>query len=181
MGGTFHTENKVKKTGWWSDEPLPKNCLNGLRLRNEVIFQSNILCLAINIMRNDEKKVHYINKKKSKQRMCTWQCIYIFTCWEWQTFTHTHTACDTCLKLSADVRPASEIRLIFHHSAVTSTDSTKTHHSTAAILVSLWCCSAALLLRIKRNLHGHLRKLTVPSTSQTFKQLLLFWPTLRTI
>lgn len=36
------------------------------------------------------------------------------------------------------------------HSAVTSTDNMKRHHSTAAILDSLWCCSAALLLRIKK-------------------------------
>lgn len=89
MGGTFHTENKVKKTGWWSDEPLPKNCLNGLRLRNKVIFQSNILCLAINIMRNDEKKVHYINKKKVN-RGCVLGNAFTFLPVESDKHLHTH-------------------------------------------------------------------------------------------
>lgn len=82
------------------------------------------------------------------------------------TFTHTHTGV-THLCVIADVRPFSKIRLIFRHSAVTSTDNMKRHHSTAAILDSLWCCSAALLLRIKKPSRSF-KETNCPSTSHTF-------------
>lgn len=76
--------------------------------------------------------------------MCTWQILTFRPAegWQWQSSHYTHTHTHIQVERVQCVIPQAD------------TDNMKRHHSSAATLDSLWCCSAARLLRIK-HLHGN--------------------------